>query len=136
MGRNLGSGVRSGVTDVAVVGMRYNHRFPRRGATSARQFRKFREFCDTPVSGGCGARGPEHGWISRMGRKAKGDRHTIIASMPSEAAELVRSERPGWGATSATTSGGRSRTTSTSLVSCRSARSPITLTRYQHLVAA
>ncbi|GAB7007248.1 hypothetical protein JCM18899A_47230 [Nocardioides sp. AN3] len=27
-----------------------------------------------------------------MGRKAKGDRHTIIASMPSEAAELVRSE--------------------------------------------
>lgn len=33
-----------------------------------------------------------HDWIASMGRKAKGDRHKIIASMPPRAAELVRAD--------------------------------------------
>ena len=53
---------------------------------------KFREICNTPSTRGCGVNRSDHGWISRMGRKAKGDRHTIFTSMPPEAAEFVKAE--------------------------------------------
>lgn len=53
---------------------------------------EFREIRDTPELAGCGAAKPAAGWITSMGRKAKGDRHTIIPSMPSEAAALVKAE--------------------------------------------
>ena len=58
----------------------------------SQKFQKFREICDTPLSAGCGAISSTHGWMLRMGRRAKGDRHTIITSMPSDAAAIVRAE--------------------------------------------
>ncbi|WP_408899817.1 hypothetical protein ACJ5H2_21780 (plasmid) [Nocardioides sp. R1-1] len=33
-----------------------------------------------------------HGWIARMGRKSKGERHKIIPSMPPEAAAFVKAD--------------------------------------------
>ncbi len=33
-----------------------------------------------------------HDWIERMGRRAKGDRHKVVSSMPPEVADLVKAE--------------------------------------------
>lgn len=90
--QNLGASVRSGVTAVAVVVVRcLSEDRPNPGADSS-STGKFREICNTPCGVGCGPICCSTGWMYRMGRKAKGDRHTIFTSMPPEAAQIVKAE--------------------------------------------
>lgn len=92
MGQNFGSTVRSGVAGVALVDVSLLPMTGHHRAASCPSAHQFREICNTPCGFGCGVIRRSPGWMCRMGRRAKGDRHTIITSMPSDAAELVRTE--------------------------------------------
>jgi len=97
VGQNLGNGVRSSATGVAVddvsgsqVAVSSGRRFCFGPVSSIS--RNFREICNTPPIHGCRVNRSSRGWIFPMGRKAKGDRHTIFTSMPTEAAQIVKAE--------------------------------------------
>ncbi len=87
--------VRSDVTGVAVVSVTMRRRV-RPGTLESGgaepSLPKFREIWDTPRAGSCRANRRRPGWMSSMGRKSKGDRHTIIPSMPLEAGMQVKAE--------------------------------------------
>lgn len=92
MGEILGASVRSGVTRVAFVDVRCSGTTRATRLATAPASPKFREISNTPLIRGCRANRANRGWILCMGRKAKGDRHTIFTSMPTEAAQIVKAE--------------------------------------------
>lgn len=92
MRQNLGASVRSGVTHVAVVDVRCSRTTCATRPATTCASPKFREISNTPLIRGCRANRANRGWILCMGRKAKGDRHTIFTSMPAEAAQIVKAE--------------------------------------------
>lgn len=97
MGQNLGNGVRSSVTGVAVDDVSGSQVAVSSGrpccfGPASSNSRNFREICNTPPIHGYRVNRSSRGWIFPMGRKAKGDRHTIFTSMPTEAAQIVKAE--------------------------------------------